>query len=135
MSSALKVIAVAVTTVVGAFLPVSGQTPGSNPIIRDVYTADPAPLVVGNTVYLYTGHDEPNSSFYTMNNWRCYSSQEELHVGLARLQSGQFHPFTLDSFGFHRSVSQPQSVLTLMPNSAAICFLVFRNFSLCCFIF
>ena len=53
-----------------------GATPGTNPIITDVYTADPAPLVVGNTVYLYTGHDEPNSSFYTMNNWRCYSSQD-----------------------------------------------------------
>jgi beta-xylosidase len=67
---------VAVTTAVGALLPASGQTPGSNPIIRDVYTADPAPLVVGNTLYLYTGHDESNSSFYTMNNWRCYSSQD-----------------------------------------------------------
>jgi arabinoxylan arabinofuranohydrolase len=53
-----------------------GATPGTNPIITDVYTADPAPLVVGNTVYLYTGHDEPNSSFYTMNNWRCYSSPD-----------------------------------------------------------
>ena len=30
--------------------------PGSNPIIRDVFTADPAPLVVGDTLYLYTGH-------------------------------------------------------------------------------
>ena len=59
-----------------ASLTALSATPGTNPIITEVYTADPAPLVVGNTVYLYTGHDEPNSSFYTMNNWRCYSSQD-----------------------------------------------------------
>ena len=58
-------------------MPALGATPGSNPIITDVYTADPAPLVVGNTVYLYTGHDEAGEQFvYTMNNWRCYSSQD-----------------------------------------------------------
>jgi hypothetical protein len=26
-------------------------------IIHDKFTADPAPLVVGDTLYLYTGHD------------------------------------------------------------------------------
>jgi hypothetical protein len=49
---------------------------GSNPIVTDAFTADPAPLVAGNTVYLFTGHDEPNSSFYTMNNWRAYSTPD-----------------------------------------------------------
>ena len=29
-----------------------------NPIIRDVFTADPATLVVGDMLYLYAGHDE-----------------------------------------------------------------------------
>lgn len=29
----------------------------SNPIIRNRHTSDPAPLVVGNRLYLYTGHD------------------------------------------------------------------------------
>ena len=32
--------------------------PGSNPIIRDKFTADPAPLVVGDRLYLYVGHDQ-----------------------------------------------------------------------------
>ena len=68
--------ALVLAVVIVSSLPALGATPGSNPIITDVYTADPAPLVVGNTAYLYTGHDEPNSSFYTMNNWRCYSSQD-----------------------------------------------------------
>lgn len=29
-----------------------------NPLFRDRHTADPAPLVVGDTLYLYVGHDE-----------------------------------------------------------------------------
>ncbi|HNX05552.1 MAG TPA: hypothetical protein PKI32_08615, partial [Opitutales bacterium] len=32
--------------------------PGSNPLFRDTWTADPAPLVVGDTLYLYCGHDD-----------------------------------------------------------------------------
>jgi len=29
-----------------------------NPIIQTIYTADPAPMVHNDTVYLYTTHDE-----------------------------------------------------------------------------
>ncbi|OXM87036.1 family 43 glycosylhydrolase [Paenibacillus rigui] len=47
-----------------------------NPVVQTIYTADPAPLVVGDTVYLYTGHDEDGSTYYTMNDWRVYSSTD-----------------------------------------------------------
>ncbi|MCR5322842.1 MAG: glycoside hydrolase family 43 protein [Lachnospiraceae bacterium] len=49
----------------------------SNPIIRSLYTADPAPMVYGDTLYLYTTHDEDRlvDHFYTMNNWHCYSTK------------------------------------------------------------
>ncbi|MEO0055889.1 MAG: hypothetical protein RLZZ50_1836 [Verrucomicrobiota bacterium] len=49
----------------------------ANPIITDVFTADPAAIVHGDTVYLYTGHDEakPNQG-YTMHDWLCYSSKD-----------------------------------------------------------
>ncbi len=48
-----------------------------NPIIKDLYTADPAPMVYGDTLYLYTTHDEDIlvNDFYTMNDWRCYSTR------------------------------------------------------------
>lgn len=48
----------------------------NNPIIKDKFTADPAALVYGDTVYLYAGHDEaPNDfHFYRMNEWLVYSS-------------------------------------------------------------
>lgn len=51
---------------------------GTNPIITSIYTADPAPMVSGDTLYLYTTHDEDQliNDFYTMNDWRCYSTKD-----------------------------------------------------------
>lgn len=45
-----------------------------NPIIQTVYTADPAPIVYKDTVFLYTGHDEDKSTWFTMKDWRAYST-------------------------------------------------------------
>lgn len=47
-----------------------------NPLVQTVYTADPAPLVYNDTLYLYTSHDEDGSSYYTMNDWRVYSTTD-----------------------------------------------------------
>ena len=49
-----------------------------NPIIDDVFTADPAALVHGDTVYLYTGHDEApnNDRFFQMHDWLLFSSKD-----------------------------------------------------------
>lgn len=49
-----------------------------NPIIQTNYTADPAPMVHNDTVYLYTSHDEDETvkNFFTMNDWRCYSTTD-----------------------------------------------------------
>lgn len=53
-------------------------TKAQNPIIQTNYTADPAPMVYKGTVYLYTTHDEDQTvkNFFTMNDWRCYSSTD-----------------------------------------------------------
>lgn len=47
-----------------------------NPLVQTVYTADPAPLVYNGTLYLYTSHDEDGASYYTMNDWRVYSTTD-----------------------------------------------------------
>jgi arabinoxylan arabinofuranohydrolase len=48
-----------------------------NPIIRDRFTADPAPLVVGDTLYLYTGHDEARGDeMFTMRDWLVFSTKD-----------------------------------------------------------
>jgi arabinoxylan arabinofuranohydrolase len=55
---------------------VSPPAQADNPIVQTVYTADPAPLVYNGRVYLYTGHDEDNSTYFTMKEWRVYSSAD-----------------------------------------------------------
>ncbi|GAA3347208.1 hypothetical protein GCM10020358_61100 [Amorphoplanes nipponensis] len=47
-----------------------------NPIVQTIYTADPAPLVHNGRVYLYTGHDEDASTYFTMKEWRVWSSAD-----------------------------------------------------------
>jgi len=47
-----------------------------NPIIQTKYTADPAPLVYNDTVYLYTSHDEDDAEGFKMFNWLLYSSTD-----------------------------------------------------------
>ncbi|ULT25176.1 hypothetical protein KUH03_41180 [Sphingobacterium sp. E70] len=47
-----------------------------NPIIQTAYTADPAPLVYNNRLYLYTTQDEEESTWFNMNNWRAYSTND-----------------------------------------------------------
>jgi beta-xylosidase len=49
-----------------------------NPIVRDVYTSDPAVIVHEGTAYLYTGHDEAPAGVeeYVMNDWLCFSSTD-----------------------------------------------------------
>lgn len=62
------------------------KSTGGNPILGfdqngDIlYGGDPAALVVGDTVYLYVGHDvstdaESSKSIYNMPEWVCYSSK------------------------------------------------------------
>jgi len=53
-----------------------GAAKADNPIVRHIYTADPAPLVYNGRVYLYTGHDEDGSTFFTMREWRVWSSAD-----------------------------------------------------------
>ncbi len=52
-----------------------------NPIIRDKFTTDPAAIVVKDSVYLYTGHDEAPEGVeqYVMHDWLCYSSADMVH--------------------------------------------------------
>ena len=60
---------------------VSSFTVTRNPIIRHQYTADAAALVVGDSVYLYTGRDEaaPKENRYVMHEWLCFSSADMVH--------------------------------------------------------
>ena len=45
-------------------------------LVSDVYGGDPAALVCGDTVYLYTGHDTSPNDSYVIPEYLCYSSQD-----------------------------------------------------------
>jgi len=55
-----------------------------SPIIQDIYTADPAPMVYEGRVYLYTGYDEIKArNSYFMRDYRCCSiNQGSIWSGL-----------------------------------------------------
>ncbi|TCO28813.1 carbohydrate binding protein with CBM6 domain [Pedobacter psychrotolerans] len=52
------------------------QVKAQNPIVQTHYTADPAPLVYNGKLYLYTSHDEDNSTWFVMNNWKLYTTED-----------------------------------------------------------
>lgn len=68
----LRCMTVAVAVCWGAFLPAFAE----NPIIQTNFTADPAPLVHGDTVYLYTSHDEDDAQGFKMRDWKLYTSKD-----------------------------------------------------------
>jgi hypothetical protein len=54
----------------------SSRASAENPIVQTNYTADPAPMLYDGRLYLYTSHDEDVTvdNFFTMNDWRLYST-------------------------------------------------------------
>ena len=54
----------------------TGMLSAQNPIVQTWFTPDPAPLVVGDRLYVYTGHDENGADFFWMNEWRVYSTTD-----------------------------------------------------------
>ena len=53
-----------------------GKLSAQNPIIKNIFTADPAPIVYHDTVFLYTGHDTASvtATNYKMPDWHVFSS-------------------------------------------------------------
>lgn len=64
----------AATTVVA--LTVGMLARAENSVIQTNFTADPAPLVHGDTVFLYTSHDEDDAQGFKMRNWKLYTSKD-----------------------------------------------------------
>ncbi len=47
-----------------------------DPIIQTKYTADPAPMVYNDTIFLYTTHDEDDADGFKMLDWLLYTSTD-----------------------------------------------------------
>ncbi len=61
---------------VGICFFLSGVCRPDNPVVQTKFTADPAPVVIKDTVYLFTSHDEDNAQGFTMFNWMCYTTKD-----------------------------------------------------------
>jgi len=61
------------------FIPLLAEA--DNPAIPGFFTADPAPMVHGDTVYVYVGEDSANAdqNYYVMDRWLVFSSQDMVH--------------------------------------------------------
>ena len=47
-----------------------------NPVVQTNFTADPAPMVYNDTVFLYTGHDEDSATNFAMYDYLLYTSTD-----------------------------------------------------------
>lgn len=47
-----------------------------NPIVQNLYTADPAPIVYSGHVYLMSGQDEDGPTNYNVSRWQLFSSSD-----------------------------------------------------------
>ena len=63
-----------VATVIAATL--GTRSFADNPVVQTSFTADPAPMVYNDTVYLYTSHDEDDARGFHMLDWKCYTSTD-----------------------------------------------------------
>ncbi|ADG73370.1 Carbohydrate binding family 6 [Cellulomonas flavigena DSM 20109] len=69
---------VAALAAAALLVPVALAVPAQadNPIVQTIYTADPAPLVHDGRLYVYTTHDEDGSTWFTMRDWRVFSTTD-----------------------------------------------------------
>lgn len=77
-----RMLAVSLAVCIGTLcsMPDSIYVKAENPIVQTMYTADPSPIVVGDTLYVYTTRDERRETASTewslMNEWRCFSTKD-----------------------------------------------------------
>ncbi|SCG76238.1 family 43 glycosylhydrolase [Micromonospora coxensis] len=72
----LRSVVAALAALICAVALLPGPARADNPIVQHLYTADPAPMVHNGRVYLYTGRDEDGSTYFTMREWRVFSSAD-----------------------------------------------------------
>lgn len=81
-----------------------------NPIIQTKYTADPAPMVYNDTVYLYTSHDEDYAFGFEMFNWMLYTSTDMVNWTDHGIIGGVKEPYNTFKWADGHSAWAPQCV-------------------------
>lgn len=75
-----------------------------NPVSQTEFTADPAPLVVGDTLYLYTGHDEWEATpdRFVMKDYLCFTTTDMVNW------THHAPIFNISLFGEHENANASQ---------------------------
>jgi arabinoxylan arabinofuranohydrolase len=81
-----------------------------NPIIQTKYTADPAPMVYNDTVFLYTSHDEDDAFGFHMQNWLLYTSVDMVNWTDHGTIAGVKEPYKTFTWADGNSAWAPQCV-------------------------
>lgn len=83
--------AILTSVLLAAVISISAQYP----VIQTKYTADPAPYVHGDTIYLYTTHDEDDAENFHMKDWLLYTSTDMVnwqdHGAVASLKNFKWY--------------------------------------------
>lgn len=105
-------------TIMAAML-IYGTANSQNPIIQTKFTADPAPMVYKDTVFLYTSHDEdnapPGQGRFLMRDWLCYTSTDMVnwtdHGPVASLRNFKWADKAITGWGgFDNGAWAPQTI-------------------------
>ncbi|RXK85536.1 glycoside hydrolase family 43 protein [Filimonas effusa] len=105
-------------TIIAATL-LCGTANSQNPIIQTKFTADPAPMVYKDTVFLYTSHDEddapPGQGRFLMRDWLCYTSTDMVnwtdHGPVASLRNFKWADKAITGWGgFDNGAWAPQTI-------------------------
>ena len=94
-----------------AALPKNGTIcSAQNPIIQTKYTADPAPMVYHDTVFLYTSHDEDDAFGFKMMNWMLYTSTDMVNWTDRGIIAGVKEPYRTFTWADGHSAWAPQCI-------------------------
>jgi beta-xylosidase len=82
------------STTVAMLMAASSVCLAQNPFVQTWCTSDPAPMVHGDRMYVYTGHDEDGADFFWMQEWRVYSTADMVNW------TDHGSPLALESFSW-----------------------------------
>ncbi|MDN3670403.1 glycoside hydrolase family 43 protein [Echinicola jeungdonensis] len=101
MKRICKKLTLSVLMIGAVFLTAKAQ----NPVIQTKFTADPAPMVHNDTVFLYTGHDEDDAFGFKMHTWLLYTSTDMVnwteHGAVASLKDFEWVPHENGAWAAH----------------------------------
>ena len=81
-----------------------------NPIIQTNFTADPAPMVYNDTLYLYTSHDEDTASGFVMYNWMLYTTTDMANFTDHGMVGGVKAPYNTFPWAAGNNAWAPQAI-------------------------